>query len=139
MGTMAKQSVATRTGNLWISVVLGIAGIGYTLTGLALLLVPLWFFDNIGPFAPYNRHYEGDLGTFLLPIGLGLLYVARGPARHRVFLLVVAIASLLHAGNHIYEAIAGNTPAARVLQDTGPLVALGLLVLAGWWGAGREA
>ncbi len=136
---MTKQRVATQTGTLWVSIILGIAGAGYTLTGLALLLAPQWFFDNIGPFAPYNRHYEGDLGTFLLPVGLGLLYAARGPARHQLFLLVVAVASLLHASNHIYEAIAGNTPVARVLQDTGPLVALGLLVLAGWWGASRAA
>jgi hypothetical protein len=136
---MATQSVAIQTSSLWVSIVLGIAGVGYTLTGLALLLAPLWFFDNVGPFAPYNRHYEGDLGTFLLPVGLGLLYAARGPARHQLFLLVVAVASLLHAGNHIYEAIIGNTPAARVLQDTVPLVALGLLVLAGWWGARRVA
>ena len=133
---MTEQHEASPKGSIWVNVILGAVGVGYLLIGLALILAPQWFFDNIGPFAPFNRHYEGDLGTFLLPVGLGLMYAAREPIRHELFLLVVAVASLLHAGNHIYEAIAGNTPAARVLQDTGPLVVLGLLVLAAWWGAG---
>lgn len=134
---MTEQYETSQKGSAWVRVVIGAVGVGYLLIGLALIVAPQWFFDNIGPFAPFNRHYEGDLGTFLLPVGLGLLYAAREPARHQLFLLVVAVASLLHAGNHIYEAIAGNTPPARVLQDTGPLVALGLLVLAVWWGARR--
>jgi ABC-type transport system involved in cytochrome c biogenesis permease subunit len=119
---------------IWVPIVIGVAGVGYTLIGLALILAPLWFFDNIGPFAPYNRHYEGDLGMFLLPLGLGLLVAAREPHRHRLLLAVAAAGSLLHAGNHLYDAMIGATPATRFIQDVGPLIALGLLVLVAWWG-----
>ena len=118
----------------WLPIVIGVAGVGYTLIGLALILAPLWFFDNIGPFAPYNRHYEGDLGMFLLPLGIGLLAAAREPHRHRLLLAVAAAGSLLHAGNHLYDAVVGATPATRFIQDVVPLIAIGLLVLAAWWG-----
>ena len=132
---MTEQQKTSLKGNAWVRVVIGVVGVGYLLIGLALILTPQWFFENIGPFAPFNRHYEGDLGTFILPIGLGLLSAAREPVRHRLFLAVAAGASLLHAGNHIYEGFIGTTPAGRVLQDTGPLIALGLLLVAAWWGA----
>jgi hypothetical protein len=136
---MALQHEADQKRIAWVSIVLGVAGVGYTLTGLALILAPLWFFDNIGPFAPYNRHYEGDLGMFLLPLGLGLLAAAREPARHRLLLAVATAGSLLHAGNHLYDAVIGATPATRVIQDVGPLIALGLLVLAAWWGTSSRS
>lgn len=136
---MTEQHETSQKGNAWVRVVIGAVGVGYLLIGLALILSPQWFFDNIGPFAPFNRHYAGDLGTFFLPVGLGLLAATRAPARHRLFLAVAAGASLLHAGNHLYDAFTGTTPAARVLQDTGPLVAFGLLLLIAWWGARRAA
>ena len=130
---MVVQQQADRKQMTWVSIVLGIAGVGYALIGLVLILAPLWFFDNIGPFAPYNRHYEGDLGMFLLPLGVGLLFAAREPSSHRLFLAVVAAGSLLHAGNHLYDVIIGTTPSARAIQDVGPLLVLGVLVLAAWW------
>jgi|SRR5687768_11086915 len=136
---MTEQRETSPKGNGWVRVILGAAGSGYMLIGLALILSPQWFFDNVGPFAPFNRHYEGDLGTFLLPLGVGLLAAARAPWRHQLFLAVAAAASLLHAGNHIYEAVAGNTPPERVLQDTAPLIVLGLLLVAAGWGARRAA
>jgi hypothetical protein len=131
---MTTQHKTSTNGNRWISVVIGIAGVGYTLIGLALILTPQWFFDNVGPFAPFNRHYEGDLGTFILPMGLGLLFAMREPAQHHLFLAVAAGASLLHAANHLYEALTGSTPPDRVVQDTAPLISLGLLLLTSWWG-----
>ena len=136
---MAEQHETSQKGNTWVRVVIGVVGVGYLLTGLALILAPQWFFDNIGPFAPFNRHYEGDLGTFYLPVGIGLLAATRAPAQHRLFLAVVAGASLLHAGNHFYDVLTGTTPAARVLQDMGPLVVFGLLLLIAWWGARQAA
>ncbi len=41
-----------------------VAGLLYMLSGILLLAQPEWFFDNIGNFPPFNRHYMGDLGSF---------------------------------------------------------------------------
>jgi hypothetical protein len=136
---MAVERETDRKQLAWIPIVLGVAGVGYALIGLVLIFAPLWFFANIGPFAPYNRHYEGDLGMFLLPLGVGLLFAAREPGSHRLFLAVVAAGSLLHAANHLYDVIIGTTPSARAIQDVGPLLALGLLVLAAWWGTSQRS
>ena len=45
--------------------VVALSGAGYTLTGLSQLFAPRWFFENIGKFPPFNRHYVGDLGAFI--------------------------------------------------------------------------
>ena len=59
------------TSSAFVRAILITAGIFYTFTGLALLLAPTWFFDTIGNFPPFNRHYMGDLGAFLLPWAWG--------------------------------------------------------------------
>jgi hypothetical protein len=62
----------------------------YLASGMALMLAPDWFLSNVGNFPPFNRHYEGDLGTFLLPLGVGFIYAARNPVRNAVLLGVAA-------------------------------------------------
>src|SRR5215213_6714494 len=80
-------------------------GLFYVLTGLALLFAPQWFFDNIGTFPPFNRHYEGDLGAFGLPLGVGLMLAARNPAQNRLMIGVGVAVSVVHALNHLYESL----------------------------------
>lgn len=114
----------------FIQVVVGFASLIYFLTGVALLLFPHWFFENIGNFPPFNRHYSGDLGAFLLPLGLGLLFSVRTPYEHRSLIGIVALASLLHALNHAYDALSGQVSLARWFSDTIPLLfSAGLLLL----------
>ena len=109
-------------------------GIFYVLVGLSLLLIPTWFFYTIGNFPPFNRHYMGDLGSFSLPIGAGLIIAFRNPIRHFGILNVVIAANLLHAINHIYDAMVGHESLPHSLGDTAPLI-----VFAGifWWAAWR--
>jgi hypothetical protein len=102
-------------------IVTGFIGLWYALAGVALLLAPAWFFATIGPFPPFNRHYQGDTGAFLLPLGLGLLLAAGNLARHRVLVVVGAAASLLHAANHFYDGLLAAWPPERWLTDTVPL------------------
>ncbi|MFL5735623.1 MAG: DUF6632 domain-containing protein [Chloroflexia bacterium] len=123
----ASEQSTDRTYTL-IQVVLAVAGAFYILTGLALLGVPEWFFQNIGNFPPFNRHYAGDLGTFTLALGLGLLVAARDPAKHRLLVGVAALASILHALNHGYDDLTGASPATRLLADTLPLLIFGLVL-----------
>ena len=114
------------------TLVVALVGANYVLSGAALLVAPEWFFANVGPYPPFNRHYLGDLGAFLLPLGVGLLVAARHPARHATVLAVAVGASALHALNHLYDAVVQGAPLAHWLADTAPLLLLAaLLALAG--------
>jgi hypothetical protein len=105
-----------------IQVVLAVGGLFYTLTGLALLFLPTWFFTYIGDFPPFNRHYMGDAGAFVLPLGIGLLLATRQPRTHRGLVLVTAVASLLHALNHAYDDWLVRSPLSHWFAETIPLL-----------------
>ncbi len=110
-------------------VLVGLAGILYLLTGLALLVAPAWFFATIGPYPPFNRHYMGDLGAFLLPLGAGLLLAARDPSKHKLLVRIAVAGSGLHALNHTYDAVFDRAPLGHWLVDTLPLLIFGVLLL----------
>jgi hypothetical protein len=78
-----------------------IVGLTDALAGAALLVGPRWFFDNVGPFAPYNPHYLGDAGAFLLPVGIGLLVAAVNPRKYMALLVLGMAVSVLHFLNHL--------------------------------------
>jgi hypothetical protein len=118
-----------------LQAILVLAGTLYTFSGAALLFAPAWFFTNIGPFPPFNRHYAGDLGAFLLPLGVGLFLSARQPTRHRLFIGAAAAASLLHALNHAYDAFIDGATLTHWLSDAAPLLLFAVLfiwALRGW-------
>jgi hypothetical protein len=103
-------------------IVVAASGAFYTLTGLALLFAPEWFFENIGHFPPFNRHFIGDIGAFLIPLGLGLLLAARAPRRHRLLIGVAALGSVIHLLNHLYDDALGNAwSLEHFLRETLPL------------------
>jgi hypothetical protein len=103
------------------------------LIALALLFAPQWFFENIGNFAPFNRHYEGDLGAFILPLGIGLLVAARNPSAQRTLIGLIALGSVVHVFNHVYDAALMQAPLTHWLSDTAPLAIIALLLLWAWW------
>ncbi len=105
-----------------IQLTLGVAGLFYGLTGLALLFLPTWFFTYIGDFPPFNRHYMGDTGAFVLPLGIGLLLAMRQPTAHRGLILVTAVASLIHALNHAYDDWLIGSPLSHCFAETIPLI-----------------
>jgi hypothetical protein len=80
------HAVATVAKPTAVQAVVFVTGLFYTLTGLLMLFIPGWFYDTIGHFPPFNRHFIGDLGTFILPMGLGLILAARAPFQHRLLL-----------------------------------------------------
>lgn len=111
-----------------IAGLLTVAGIFYTLTALTLIFAPVWFYQHIGGYPPYNRHYEGDLGTFLLPLGIGLIVAARAPSRHVTLIWVAAVGSSLHALNHVYEAIQLGS-AGQWIGTVAPLALLAVVLV----------
>lgn len=107
-------------------------GLSFTVTGLIMIFAPQFFYENIGSFPPFNRHYLGDLGTYSLPIGLGLLWAARRPLQHRSLILAAVGISLLHSANHAYDDIlAGTLPSLQtvILIVSGLLLAVALLLV----------
>ncbi len=111
-----------------VQIIVALSGLVYALTGATLLLAPALFFQYIGHFPPYNQHYEGDLGSFLLALGVGLLFAASDPARYRLVVRMAAIGSLLHVGNHIYDALLKTAPPDEWTREIVPLLAFAVLL-----------
>jgi peptidoglycan/LPS O-acetylase OafA/YrhL len=124
--TSVQHTFSTRI----VQIIIAVSGIAYALSGVALLLAPTWFFQYIGHFPPYNQHYEGDLGSFLLVLGIGLLFAASNPRRHRLVVRVAAIGSLLHVGNHIYDALLKTAPPNEWLGEIVPLLIFAFILTA---------
>jgi hypothetical protein len=103
--------------------------ISYLATGLLLLLTPEWFFANVGNFPPFNRHYAGDLGSFLLALGGGLLFAARRPRAHVGMIGVAAAAGSIHALNHVLDTSRGLGGWDQTLA----LLVLAALTVAALW------
>jgi hypothetical protein len=85
--------------------ILFVVGLATAASAVALLLVPRWFFDNVAPIAPYNRHFMGDAGAFSLAAGVALLVAAWDPVRFRLLAAVGIGATVVHALNHVYGSI----------------------------------
>ena len=118
---------------LFIRAVIVLNGLNYLLVGLVLIFAPQWFFDHIGNFPPFNRHYSGDLGTFLLPLGIGLLWAVRDPARHLGLIGVALAGSWLHVLNHLYDDLTAGAFSPQFFSNTLPLLALAILLSAAYF------
>jgi hypothetical protein len=108
-----------------IQLAVAVVGLVNTAAAIGLLFAPRWFYENVGDFPPYNRHYAGDAGTFLLPVGIALVLVSRRPWDHPWVVGIGASVSVLHAANHAYDAAGARESAG----DLVPLV-VGALALA---------
>lgn len=115
------------------SALIGLVGLVDTAAGAALLLAPEWFYENVGTFPPFNRHYAGDGGAFLLPIGIGLLVAAQEPARHRNLLMLALGASWLHAFNHAYDGLVHAGEGRASLMDALTIAGIAIALSVGAW------
>ena len=55
-------------------IILGGFGVFTVATGLWAMIAPHSFFDNIGHFEPYNRHFLHDVGAFQIGLGGAALF-----------------------------------------------------------------
>ncbi|MBZ0283398.1 MAG: hypothetical protein K8L97_21870 [Anaerolineae bacterium] len=108
-------------------------GISYGVGAFLMLLVPQWFFEHMGNYPPYNQHYVGDAGSFLLVLGLMLLWAVRNPARHHIMITLVGIGSLCHATNHVLEDVITNPSSVSIVNIFLYYMLAIALLLAGWW------
>jgi hypothetical protein len=109
------------------------AGLFYLLVALSMFVDPRWFFKNVGHFPPFNRHYMGDLASFLLPMAVGLLVAARDPFRHRLMIAAVAAGSVIHTLNHAYDALVEGVTHGYWLFDFTPLIMLALALVVAYY------
>jgi hypothetical protein len=92
----------------FVQVILLLNAVSSLAAGSLLLLAPEWFFANVGTFPPFNRHYAGDLGSFQIALGVGLLYALPRPPTQAALLLVAAAGGIIHALNHAFDALNGS-------------------------------
>src|SRR5262245_25611396 len=118
---------------IYVRTIAAVIGLFYVASALALLLTPEWFLDNIGNYPPFNRHYLGDTGSFLLVLGLMLLWAARDPARHPVMIALVGVGSLVHAMNHIVEDFITHPSTSSIVNNLPLFVLSFALLLAARW------
>lgn len=124
-----KEVHPTRRQRRFVQFVLSLIGLAYAASGVALILFPAWFLEYVGRFAPYNRHYMGDAGVFVMAIGVGIWLIRRDPWAHRSMLLAGLLATQLHALNHLYDAVVGHANLEHWLRDTLPNTLTGVLYL----------
>jgi hypothetical protein len=104
--------------------VIAVVGLFDIAAGLALLVAPEWFYATVAEFPPFNRHYAGDAGAFLLGIGLALVLAARDPRRYVALLLIGVAVSWLHAINHLYDAFEHPGTGRAGVSDAAVIVAI---------------
>lgn len=103
---------------------IGLVGLFDAAAGAALLLTPRWFYDTLATFPPFNRHYAGDVGAFLLPIGVGLLVAALDPIRYRAVLVLALVASWIHAANHALDGLQQAGEGSASLLDAANIIGM---------------
>jgi hypothetical protein len=108
-------------------------------TSLAQIFAPEWFYNNIGYFPPFNRHYVGDLGAFSLPWGIGLLWAARHPQQHRLLIGCAVLANGLHVLNRLYDDLNSGVQLSGGVWQTLVLATFTLVLAAAWWASSRSA
>jgi hypothetical protein len=117
----------------YIRSILVAVGLVYIVVAGLLLLAPLWFYENVGSYPPYNRHFIGDAGSFMLGLGLALLWALRDPVRYRAMIAIVGIASLVHAINHVIDDFILNPSTFSIVANISLFIVAFSLLLAAWW------
>ena len=100
---------------------------------MALLFAPQWFYDNIGPYPPFNRHYEGDLGALLMPMGIAMVIAARNSVQHRLLFGFVVAGSVLHAVNHLLDELVLSPSTSQLLTGSIPLAIFAAILAAAYF------
>lgn len=118
---MSKLIGKPMTTQRMLQILVAVLGVLNVATGLALIFAPQWFFDNIGPYPPFNRHYEGDLGAFVTAVGIGLLWSARDPQKYRALIGIAFLSSLFHLLNHVFDDVLVTASMSQIVSGVIPI------------------
>lgn len=118
---------------MMVSTIVVGSGLLYLMAGMTLLLQPEWFFENVAPFAPYNRLLLGQLGSLLLPLGVAMIVASQNPVEKRMMIAAGLGAAILLGLNQWYGISLDEVPPAGWLTSVLPLLLLaGMLGWAFW-------
>jgi len=112
-----------------LRIVVGVIAVYHVITGGLALLAPDTFFDEIGRYGVENSHYVGDVGAFMLALGVALAIAVVRPAWRAPLLWLGALWYGFHAINHAFDTGEAKSD-ARGWSDT-LLIALGA-ILSAW-------
>ena len=94
----------------------GALGIFHLVLGLYMFFFPASFYFRIGTYGPENTHYVGDVSTFVLALGVGLLLAVGRPSWRAPVLAVAALWYGFHALNHLFDIDEARSTARGVID-----------------------
>lgn len=109
-----------------VPVVLGVFALVSLVIGVAEVVAPGAFFDNVGPFGTRNDHYIRDGATFELANAVLLAVALAKPSWQVPALAFTALRYGLHAINHVADIDEADP------SWVGPADAIALAVGCGW-------
>ena len=116
-----------------VSAIVVVAGVVYLMVGMAQLLQPEWYFENLAAFEPYNRLDIGLAGSLLLPLGVVMIIASQHPSENRLVIGMGASAAVLMIFNQWYGAATGEFQTADHSLLIISLIALTLALLWAFW------
>ncbi|MEW6437298.1 MAG: hypothetical protein AB1508_09020 [Pseudomonadota bacterium] len=105
--------------NLVVWVLAWVLGLGLIINGLAMLGLPAsWYaaVPGVAMTGPFNPHFVRDIGVAYVVAGAGLISYAVWPAARGAALAGAAFLAL-HAGVHLWDALAGREHPHQLLID----------------------
>jgi len=104
-------------------------GVYQVAIALFIAIAPRAFFDSLGPYGHFNRHYLQDVAAFEGALGVGLILAARRPAWRAPLFVLTALHYGFHAISHGVD-VAHAHPRWVGPVEFGGLVAGAVLLLA---------
>ncbi len=120
--------------NRFVSVICLFCGVFYALVAVLLFCAPSFFFHHVAPIGLYNEHYSIDLGSFILPLGVFLIWAAWSRRWAQAVLKIAALGSLLHLTSHLRDG--GHSQKAVASDIFFALIAV--LLMAALYACGRR-
>jgi hypothetical protein len=121
--------------NKFVIAVCLLCGWFYALVGVLLFCTPSLFFYRVAPIGLYNEHYAMDLGSFILPLRVFLIWAAWSRRWAQPVLMIAALGSALHLTSHLRY---GGHSQKSVAADISFALNVGL-VLAALYATGRPS
>ena len=104
-------------------------GLTQLVPALWIVVAPHSFYDHVGPFGTYNRHYLGDAAAFQAGFGVALVAAARFESLRAGALLAAFGAVLFHTINHWIDVDAANGSSNADVSDAILLTILTLVMI----------